>query len=144
MTTKYTQYKIQAIVPTAATSATATLGKAIRGKIVAIRTVLTNSTPANSSDRDINLYEMNPSNPEITADALQEILDIGNVGATPSSDNAIYYPRTPSQDYQGTDVTFDGTNEVYEPFMVFADLYLSVTNAVAGDITTLYVIVEEY
>jgi hypothetical protein len=144
MVSKYTQYEITATVATGATSATAKLGKAIRGKIIAIKTVLTNSTPASSSDRDIDLYEMNPAAPTTVAKAIQHILDVGSVGAAPEDDNAVYYPRTPSQDLQGTDVTYDSTNEIYEPFVVFGDLYLSVTNAAAGDITKLYLIVEEY
>lgn len=143
MPSKITMHKITCTVAAGATTASATSG-IMRGRILAIKTVLNNTTPASSSDRDIDLYEMNPFDDDDVSDAVQHILDIGSVGATPATDNAVYYPRTPSQDYQGTDVTFDGTNEIYEPFVVFGRLYLSVSSAAAGDITTLYVLVEEY
>jgi hypothetical protein len=143
MPSKITMHKISCTVAAGATSASATSG-VMRGKVLAIKTVLNNTTPASSSDRDINLYDMNPFDDDDVTDAVQEILDIGGVGAAPADDNAVYYPRTPSQDYQGTDVTFDGTNEIYEPFLVFGKLFLNVTSAAAGDITTLYVLVEEY
>lgn len=143
MPSKITMHKISCTVAAGATSATADSG-IMRGRILAIKTVLNNTTPASTSDRDIDLYEMNPFDDDDTSDAVQHILDIGSLGAAPADDNAVYYPRTPSQDHTGADVTFDGTNEIYEPFVIFGKLHLSVTNAAAGDITTLYVLVEEY
>ncbi len=143
MPSKITMHKMSCTVGTGDTSATATSG-VMRGRVLAIKTVLNNTTPGSSSDRDIDLYEMNPYDDDDTSDAVQHILDVGAVGADQAADNAVYYPRTPSQDYQGADVTFDGTNEIYEPFVVFGRLYLSVSSAAAGDITTLYVLVEEY
>lgn len=143
MASKVTMHKISCTVASGATSATVT-SNVMRGRILAIKTVLNNTTPASSSDRDIDLYEMNPYDSDDTSDAVQHILDVGGVGADPAADNAVYYPRTPSQDYQGSDVTFDGSHKLYEPFVIFGRLYLSVSAAAAGDITTLYVLVEEY
>ena len=87
---------------------------------------------------------MNPSAPTTIAKAIQEILNIGTLGAAPDDDNDVYYPRVSSQDNTGTDVTYDGTNEIYEPFIVFGQVMLSVTAAAAGDITTVHLMIEEY
>ena len=87
---------------------------------------------------------MNPNGSTDVTKAIQEVLNIGTLGAAPDDDNGIYYPKTPSQDNTGTDVTYDGTNEIYEPFIIFGKLNLAITAAAAGDITTAYVLVEEY
>lgn len=147
MPSKITMHKISCTVAAGATSATAT-SAVMRGRILAIKTVLTNTTPASSSDRDIDLYEMNPFDDDDTTDAIQHILDVGTVGATPAADNTVYYPETKMQDYQGTALdlsdTEGGNTAKYDKFVVFGRLYLSVSAAAAGDITTLYVLVEEY
>lgn len=60
---------------------------------------------------------------------------------TNANDDAWYYPRTPSQDNAGADVTYDGTNEIYEPFFVTGTPRLVVSsggNAKSGG-CTLYI-----
>lgn len=47
-----------------------------------------------------------------------------------SNTDAIVRPRTPVDDNAGTNVTFDGSNEIYEPFMVDK---LTLTVAQGGD-----------
>ena len=138
-------HKITCTVAASGTTAHATSG-IIRGKILSIKTVYTNTTPASTSDRDVDLYEMNPADDDDINDALQHILDVGNVGADPEADNAIYYPRRAAQDYQGTDLTFLSTDTAVVPteFIVFGRVYLDVTAAAEGDITTVYLLVEEY
>lgn len=144
MPSKITMHKITCTVAAAGTSASA-FSKPIRGKILSIKTVYSNSTPASTSDRDVDLYEMNPADDDDVSDAVQHILDVGNLGADPSADNAVYYPRRSSQDYQGTDLIYAAGGEVVPTeFLVFGRLYLSVSSAAAGDITTVYVLVEEY
>lgn len=143
MASKITQHKLTCTVAAGATSASAYTPTVVRGRILSAKVIFTNSTPLSSSDRDVDLYEMNPASTDV-AKALQHILDIGGLGATPEDDNGTYYPRTPAQDYTGTDVTYDGTNEIYEPFLVFGKVHLNVTNAAEGDITTVYLEVEEF
>ena len=147
MPSRITMHKITNTIATAQTAGT-TFSKPIRGRILAIRTVYSNTTHANSSDRDVNLWEMNPEDPLVTGDALQEILDIGNVGADPDADNAVYYPETNAQDYQGTNLDLSdgqgGNVAKYVPFVVYGTVMLQVTAAAAADITTVYLIVEEY
>lgn len=50
------------------------------------------------------------------------------------------YPRKPAQDIAGAAVTYDGTNEIYEPFYINDTLTLSCSSATeAGTITaTVY------
>ena len=144
MASKITMHKIACTVAVGGTTASATSSHVIRGRVLAIKTVYSNTTPASSSDRDVNIFDMNPFDDDDVTDAVQELLNIGTLGAAPEADNSVYYPRTPSQDNTGTDVTFDGTNEIYEPFIIFGNVLLDVTAAAAGDITTVYLLVEEY
>ena len=143
MPSKITMHKIENIIAAAQTAGT-TFSKPIRGRILSIKVVFTNTTPASSSDRDVNLYEMNPSAPTTISKAMQEILDIGTLGVAPNDDNDVYYPRVQSQDHQGSGKEYASGYPILEPFMVFGRLMLSVTAAAAGDITTAYVMVEEY
>lgn len=145
MPSKITMHKIENTIATGETSGT-TFSKPIRGKILAVKVLFSNSTPASSSDRDVNLWEMNPADDDDTSDALQEILDIGTLGADPSADNGVYYPRRAAQDYQGTDLVYLSTDTAVVPteFVVFGRVMLQVSAAAAGDITTVYLMVEEY
>jgi len=43
------------------------------------------------------------------------------------------YPRRPVEDTGGTDVTYDGTNEIYEPFVVHGRLEAIIAGANSGD-----------
>ena len=143
MPSKITMHKIENTIAAGATTGT-TFSKAIRGRILAVKTVYSHTTHASSSDRDVNIWEMNPEDPLATGDALQQILDIGTVGADPDTDNKVYYPRVQSQDYQGTGKEYASGYPILEPFMVFGRVMLQVTAAAAGDITTVYLMVEEY
>ena len=140
---RITMIKIENTIAAGETTGTS-FSKNIGGRILSVKTVYSNTTPASTSDRDINLFEMNPAAPTTIAKAVQEILNIGTLGAAPEDDNDVYYPRVPSQDNAGTDVTYDGTNEIYEPYIVYGRLMLSVTAAAVGDITTTYIVVEEF
>lgn len=46
----------------------------------------------------------------------QALLTASNVAS-----NTFFYPRTPAEDNAGADVTFDGTNEIYEPMVIFGE-----------------------
>ncbi len=146
---KLSQYKLQNTIASGSTSGTTYSEKPIRGIIRGVYVEFTNSTPASSSDRDVDIYEMNPYDSDDTSDALQHILDVGGVGADPAADNSIYYPETKMQDYQGTDLdlsdTEGGNVAKYGKFLSFGHkICLSVSSAAAGDITTVYLLVEEF
>jgi hypothetical protein len=143
---KQTQYKLQNTIATGATTGQTFSTKPIRGTIVAIYIQFTNTTPGSSSDRDVNIYEMNPFDDDDKADALQEILNIGTLGAAPADDNGVYYPRRAAQDITGTNLVFIASGEIIPVrFEVFGHkLLLDITAAAAGDITTAYVVVEEF
>lgn len=140
-------HKIENTIGAGLTAGT-TFSKPIRGKILSVRVKYTNSAPASTSDRDTNLFEMNPSAPTTIAKAIQEILNIGGLGAAPDDDNDVYYPETNAQDNTGTNIdlsdTEGGNTAKYTPFLVFGRIMLSVTAAAEGDITTAYLMVEEY
>ena len=145
MPSKITMYKIENTIAVGETTGE-TFSKVIRGKTLSIKTIYSNTTHGSSSDRDVNIWEMNPEDPLVTGDALQEVLNIGTVGADPDADNAVYYPRADAQDNTGTTQYYndEGDEPVKIPFVVFGRVMLAVTAAAAGDITTVYLMVEEY
>ena len=145
MVSKITMHKIENTIAAGATAGT-TFSKVIRGKILSAKVIFTNTVPGATSDRDVNLWEMNPADDDDTSDALQEILNVGGIGADPSADNVIYYPRRAAQDITGTDLLYLSTDASVVPteFVVFGRVMLQVTAAAAADITTIYLMVEEY
>lgn len=68
----------------------------------------------------------------------QKLLDL----AAANTDVTVY-PRKAVHDYTGTEVTFDGTNEIYEPFIVFGRIKLSIESGTAAQEVTVDLIVEE-
>jgi len=145
MPSKITMHKIENTIAVGATTGN-TFSKVMRGRILAVKILYSNTTPANTSDRDTNIFEMNPADDDDVADALQEIINIGGVGADPSADNIVLYPRRAAETNAGTDLVFLSTDTAVVPteYMIFGRLMLAVTAAAAGDITTAYVMVEEY
>jgi len=145
MPSQITMHKIENTIAVGATTGN-TFSKPIRGKIIAVKILFTNSTPASTSDRDVNIFEMNPADDDDVADALQEVVNVGGVGADPSADNIVLYPRRAAEDNTGTDLVFLSTDSAVVPteYVVFGRLMLAVTAAAAGDITTAYIMVEEY
>lgn len=139
-------YKLTNTIATGETSGQSFSTKNIRGIIRSVYVEFTNSTPASTSDRDVDIYEMNPADDDDISDALQHILDIGSLGADPSADNSVYYPMRAAEDYQGTDMLFAAAGlPVPINHVVFGHkLCLNVSSAAAGDITTVYVLVEEF
>ena len=144
MPSKITMHKIKNTIAVGATTGN-TYSNPIRGKVISVKILYSNTTPGDSSDRDVNLFEMNPSSTSV-AKAFQEILNIGGLGAAPDDDNEVYYPRQACQDNTGTDLLFLSSDAAVVPteYMIFGRLNLAVTAAAAGDITTAYVMVEEY
>lgn len=146
MASKITMHKIQNTIATGETTGTTVSTNVIRGKILSVKVIFSNSTPASTSDRDVNIFEMNPSAPTTIAKAMQEILNIGGLGAVPNDDNSVLYPRRAAEDNAGTDLVFLSTDTAVVPieYVIFGKLMLSVTAAAEGDITTAYIMVEEY
>ena len=122
--TSIRKYKVSGTIAAGATAATA-YSVAIRGKILSVNI----DYPAHTCTVDLD------SDGEFVA---QKILDL----AAASTDIA-YYPRTSSQDNTGVDVTYDGTNEIYEPFVVYGRVKLSIAAGTAGETVSVNIIVEE-
>lgn len=117
------KYKISGTI-TAAGTATS-YSTAIRGKILAVGV----DYPANTCTVDLD------SDGEANA---QKILDLAAANT-----DATYYPRVAVHDNAGTGVTYDGTNEIYEPFVVYGRVKLSVASGTAGQSVSVYLVVEE-
>jgi len=121
---KITKYKISATIAAGATSASA-YSIPIRGKVLAVGV----DYPTHTCTVDLD------SDGEASA---QKVLDLAAANT-----NITYYPRTSSQDNTGADVTFDGTNEIYEPFVVYGRIKLSLASGTATETVTVYLMVEE-
>jgi len=121
---KITKYKVSATIAAAATTASA-YSIPVRGRILAVGI----NYPTNTCTVDLD------SDGEVVA---QKIVDLAAANT-----DVVVYPRTPSQDITGTDVTFDGTNEIYEPFVVYGRVKLSLASGTAGDTVSVELIVEE-
>ena len=117
------QIRLVATVATAATGATAT-SETIHGEILKVAIDVTGNS------MDVNLDS-------IGEPKAQAILDYtGNTDTT-------FYPRTSAEDNAGTDVTYDGTNEIYVPFVVFGKLVLTLASAAAAETVTCTVTYRE-
>jgi hypothetical protein len=121
---KITKYKISATIAAGATAASV-YSVPIRGKVLAVGV----DYPSHVCTVDLD------TDGEASA---QKILDLAS-----ASTDATYYPRTSSQDNAGADVTFDGTNEIYEPFVVYGRIKLSLASGTATETVTVYLMVEE-
>ena len=142
MPSKISMLKIENTIGAGLTAGT-TFSNPIRGRILSVKVQYSNTTPASTSDRDVNLWEMNPADDDDVTDALQELLNIGTLGADPEADNNVYYPRRAAEDIAGTALVFASTDIVPTEFVVFGIIMLQVTAAAAGDITTVHLMVEE-
>lgn len=78
----------------------------------------------------------------ITSDgdlSAQTLLDL-----TDTNTNATYYPRIPAQDNAGSDVTFDGSNEIYTEFVVSGRLKAVIAQGGDTKDFVIWALVEEY
>jgi len=111
--------RIIATVQTGETGITAD-SETIHGEILKVAIDVTGNS------MDINLDTLGEAK-------AQAILDYtGNTDTT-------FYPRTPAEDNTGTDVTYDGTNEIYVPFVVFGKLRLTLASAAAAETVTIII-----
>lgn len=118
------KYKIESGAIAADGSATA-YSSTIRGKILAVGV----DYPAHTCTVDLD------TDGEASS---QKIIDL-----SAANTDATYYPRTPAQDNTGTDVTFDGTNEIYTPFVVYGRVKLTIASGTEAETVSVYLTVEE-
>jgi len=122
---RITKYKISATIPAGETGATA-YSIPIRGRILAVGV----DYPTNTCEVDLD------TDGEASA---QKILDL----ATATTD-ATYYPRTPVCIYTGAETVLSFTAlKVYEPFVVYGRVLLTVAAGTAEDTVSVYLMVEE-
>jgi len=121
---KIKKYKISSGAISAAGTASA-YSVPIRGRILAVGI----DYPAHTCTVDLD------SDGEASA---QKILDL-----SAANTDATYYPRVQVHDNTGTGVTYDGTHEIYEPFVVYGRVKLSVASGTEGESVKVYLMVEE-
>ena len=119
------KYKISSGAIAADGSASA-YSVAIRGRILAVGV----DYPTNTCTVDLD------SDGEASA---QKILDLAAANT-----DATYYPRTPVCIYTGAETVFWYTAlKVYEPFVVYGRVKLTIASGTAGESVSVYLVVEE-
>ena len=108
--------------------ATAT-GYSVRmaGRILAVHLAYQDSPPATT---DFTLSDEGDP-------ASESIVSISNAAA-----DVKWYPRRTVQDDGGSDITYDGANEIYEPYVVTGRLEATIAQANNGDSVTVTVWVD--
>jgi len=127
MPTKITRYRLSGTTD-ASGAATVQGTKVVRGRIIAI---IGNTEPL-ADTADITITTTDEA-------ATQTILSLTNV-----SGDVVVYPRTAVQDNTDTDVTYDGTNEIYEPYVVFSRLKCVVAQGGDSKSFKIDILVEEF
>ena len=113
----------------AAGSATATGYSAfVAGKVLAVHVNYQDSPPAGTTDFTLS----DESDP-----ASENIVTLANA----ATDIKIY-PRRVTELNDGTDITYDGTNEVYDYYVVHGRLKATIAQANAGDYCDVTVWIE--
>lgn len=97
----------------------------VSGEILAVHVEYKDSPPAGTTDFTLS-DENDPAG--------ESILSLTNTAT-----DAKHYPRRAIQDNAGADVTFDGTNEIYEPYVVHGRLKATIAQANNGDSVTVTV-----
>ena len=94
----------------------------ISGKVLSVHVAYLDSPPATT---DVTVSdEADP--------ASEAIVSLANA----NTDTKLY-PRRVVELNDGTDVTYDGTNEVYEPYVVHGRLEATIAGANSGDSATI-------
>jgi hypothetical protein len=77
-----------------------------------------------------NFHASAPSTTDVTVTEQSGTTTIQTIQVeTSSKTDVVRYPRTPVQDAAEADVTYDGSNEIYEPFCVANPIDVAVAQA---------------
>lgn len=126
MASKYHRYIIPTAVADASGDATQSTTTPVRGRVVAVKV---DYSASSAGTTDLTLKDKDG----------QTILTL-----TDTNTDGFHYPRTPVQDNAGANVTYDGTNEIYEPYVVHSTLDLTIAQNTENETVDVVVIVEEY
>ena len=125
-------YKLNSGGADASGNASVISEKIARGKLLAVHLIY-DSSSASATDVTLSMLGSDYGGADAT------LLSISN-----NNTSGWYYPRTYAEDYQGNDLTFDGTNKIPCEAIVFGRLKLSVAQQTATKAVKAYVFVEEY
>lgn len=112
-------------------TANATSSIIVRGKVLAVYLEYLDSPPAGTTDATV-------ATAGVSALPAATILTVAN-----SATDAVYYPRVIVHDTTGTGVTYDGTNEIYEPQYIHDKVKVTIAQANAGDSVNAYLVIED-
>lgn len=122
--TNIRKYKISSSTIAADGSASA-YSSPIRGRILAVGV----DYPAHSCTVDLD------TDGEASA---QKILDLGA-----ATTDKTFYPRVQVEDNTGTGVNYASGYPIYEPYVVYGRIKLTVASGTAGEKVSVYIVVEE-
>jgi len=113
-----------------ATSSASTTHPVI-GKVLAVYLRYNDSPPAATTD--VSVATTGTDIPGAIT-----LLSIAN-----SATDAWYYPRNLTETNDGTDITYDGTRKVYEPYVIHDKVIVTINQANAGDSVDAWLILEQ-
>ena len=102
----------------------------VKGKVLAIYLEYLGSPPAGTTDATV-------ATAGVSALPAATLLTITN-----SATNAVFYPRVAVHDTAGAGVTYDGTNEIYEPQYIHDKVKVTIAGANADDYVNAYLVIE--
>ncbi|MEA1998246.1 MAG: hypothetical protein U9N61_02820 [Euryarchaeota archaeon] len=100
------------------------------GKVLAVYLRYNDSPPAGTTDVII-------ATAGTDIPGAQTILSLPNAAS-----DGWFYPREPVEDNAGSDVTFDGTNEIYAPYAIHDKVNVKIAQANSGDSVDAWLILE--
>lgn len=111
-------------------TANATSSIIIKGRVLSVYLEYLDSPPAGTTDVTV-------ATAGVSALPAATILAITN-----SATDTVYYPRVAVHDTTGTGVTYDGTNEIYEPQYIHDKVTVTIAQANNGDSVNAYLVIE--
>lgn len=84
-----------------------------------------------------------PGTTDLTLSDDQDPASESIVSLSNNNSDTTLYPRRKTQDNAGNNVTFDGTNEIYEPYVVHGRLEATIAQANNNDSATVTVWLEK-
>lgn len=122
------QFSIGAAVGSAGSATATGQSPHVSGRVLAVYVAYLDSPPSGTTDFTLS-DEGDPA-----SESILSLVD--------AATDAKHYPRRAVQDNAGTDVTYDGTNEIYETYVVHGRLEAIIAGANSGDFVTVTVWLE--
>ena len=103
----------------------------IRGKVVAVYVEYLDSPPAGTTDVTV-------ATAGVSALPAATLLSLVNAAT-----DVVKYPRVGVHETDGTNATYDGSNQIFEPQYIHDKVKVTIIGATANDYVQVYLIIED-